>query len=208
MLWSRTVRLWTAVCTFKQPECICRCIRHERWWDRSCRKYRKFYRKPSSHWTFEKWRAVKPDLLSGNRRRGRIWRQWIYQWSSTAFVKWSSEISWDTVCVGWIFAKWIWLFWIRKLLPDTFRCKEYRKINGTGIVWHLYAGISVRSTARRSDLLYRYLRCRSSGNAYRNLCGQWSDDPLWASGTVYVHQLSILAESFLWIRTMVRKRAV
>ena len=42
----------------------------------------------------------------------------------------------------------------------------------------------------------------------RNLCGQWSDDPLWASGAVYVHQLSILAESFLWIRTMVRKRAV
>ena len=44
--------------------------------------------------------------------------------------------------------------------------------------------------------------------SYRNLCGQWSDDPLWASGSVYVHQLSILAEPFLWIRTMVRKRAV
>lgn len=49
-------------------------------------------------------------------------------------------------------------------------------------------------------------QCMMSVN--QNLCGQWSDDPLWASGSVHVHQLSILAEPFLWIRAMVRKRAV
>ena len=71
-----------------------------------------------------------------------------------------------------------------------------------------YTCITVRCTAGRSDLLYRNLRCRRTSNAYWNLCGQWSDDPLWASGSVHVHQLSILAEPFLWIRAMVRKRAV
>ncbi len=101
--------------------------------------------------------------------------------------------------------KWIRLFRICQLLSDKFRGKEYRKADCTGTVQHLYASIPVRSTAGRSDLLYWNLRCRGTGNAYRNLCRQWSDDPLWASGSVHVHQLPILAEPFLWIRAMVRK---
>ena len=118
------------------------------------------------------------------------------------------KISWNTVCVGRIFPKWIRLFRICQLLSGSFRGKKYGKADCTGTVQHLYASIPVRSTARRSDLLYRNLRCRRTSNAYWNLCGQWSDDPLWASGPVHVHQLSILAEPFLWIRAMVRKRAV
>ena len=85
-------------------------------------------------------------------------------------------------------------------------CKEYRKTNSTGTVQHLYTSIPVGGTAGRFDLLYWNLRRRGAGNAYRNLCRQWSDDPLWTSGAVYVHQFPILAEPFLWIWTMVRKK--
>ena len=121
-------------------------------------------------------------------------------------VKQHSEISWNTVCVGWIFPKWIRLFRICKLLSDKLWCKEYRKTNSTGTVQHLYTSIPVGGTAGRFDFLYWNLRRRGAGNAYRNLCRQWSDDPLWTSGAVYVHQFPILAEPFLWIWTMVRKK--
>lgn len=109
--------------------------------------------------------------------------------------------------MGWIFPKWIRLFWICKLLSDKLWCKEYRKTNSTGTVQHLYTSIPVGGTAGRFDFLYWNLRRRGAGNAYRNLCRQWSDDPLWTSSAVYVHQFPILAEPFLWIWTMVRKRA-
>lgn len=77
--------------------------------------------------------------------------------------------------MGWIFPKWIRLFWICKLLSDKLWCKEYRKTNSTGTVQHLYTSIPVGGAAGRSDFLYWNLRRRGAGNAYRNLCRQWSD---------------------------------